>query len=80
MRCRTGELYTGCTTNLRRRVEDHNEGRGAKFTRSRTPVALVYEEPAANRSKALKREIAIKAMSRAEKLRLVAQAASATTA
>ena len=77
VRCRTGELYTGCTLDLRRRVEQHNRGSGSKFTRSRRPVVLIYHEECGDRSAALKRENQIKRMSHAEKLRL-AQTASAT--
>jgi putative endonuclease len=78
VRCTTGELYTGCTVNLKRRVAQHNRGWGSKFTRARRPVVLVYHELCGSRSSALKREIQIKRMSRAGKLRL-AQTASATT-
>ena len=78
VRCRTGELYTGCTVNLKRRVAQHNRGWGSKFTRARRPVVLVYHELCGSRSSALKREIQIKRMSRGGKLRL-AQTASATT-
>jgi putative endonuclease len=79
VRCRTGELYTGCTVDLERRIEQHNRGSGSKFTRSRRPVVLVYHEQCGNRSSALKRENQIKRMSRVEKARL-AQTASATNA
>ena len=80
LRCKSGELYTGCTTDLARRVREHNAGKGGKFTRSRLPVTVVFEEVVGNRSKALRRESAIKAMTRGEKLRLVDQSALATTA
>ncbi len=80
LRCRTGQLYTGCTTDLERRVREHNAGVGGKFTRSRLPVAVVYTEELGSRSEALRRERAIKAMRRGDKLRLVAQVASATRA
>lgn len=79
VRCRTGEMYTGCTTDLKRRVEQHNSGSGSKFTRSRRPVVLVYHETCADRSSALKRENQIKRLSRVEKSRL-AHTASATSA
>ncbi len=78
VKCRTGELYTGCTVNLKRRVSQHNRGWGSKFTKARRPVVLVYHELCGSRSSALKREIQIKRMSRAGKLRL-AQTASAMT-
>jgi len=80
LRCKTGELYTGCTTDLDRRVREHNSGAGSKFTRSRLPVAVVYKEELGGRSEALRRERAIKAMRRSEKLLLVGHAASATSA
>jgi putative endonuclease len=80
LRCKTGELYTGCTTDLDRRVREHSSGAGSKFTRSRLPVTLVYKEELGNRSEALRRERAIKAMKRSEKLQLLAHAALATSA
>jgi putative endonuclease len=80
LRCRTGELYTGCTTDLERRVREHSSGKGSRYTRARLPVSLVYREEARSRSAALKREHAIKAMTRAGKLLLVSQTALAATA
>ncbi len=80
LRCRTGQLYTGCTTDLERRVREHAAGTGSKFTRSRLPVAVVYKEDVGNRSAALRREREIKGMRRSGKLRLVRQAALATSA
>lgn len=77
VRCRTGEYYTGCTTDVSRRVEEHNRGRGSRFTRSRRPVTLVYREGCGSRSEALVRERAIKRMKREEKGRLI-QSGSAT--
>ena len=71
VRCADGTLYTGCTTDPERRIRVHNQGQGAKYTRSRLPVVLVYSEPAENRSAALRRERAIKALTRAEKLALI---------
>lgn len=79
LRCRTGELYTGSTNDLERRVGEHNAGRGAAFTRSRRPVVLVYHEPRESRSAALKRENQIKHLSRSQKLALI-HTASATIA
>ena len=72
LRCGDGTLYTGCTNDLQRRMRAHQSGRGAKYTRSRLPVELAYREAAEDRSAALRREAAIKAMSRAEKLALIA--------
>ena len=80
LRCRTGQLYTGCTTDLERRVREHNSGTGSKFTRSRLPVTVVYKEESGSRSQALRRERAIKAMRREEKLLLVGHSALATSA
>jgi predicted GIY-YIG superfamily endonuclease len=80
LRCRTGQLYTGCTTDLERRVREHNSGTGSKFTRSRLPVTLVYREELGSRSAALRRERAIKALRRNEKLLLVGHTALATSA
>jgi predicted GIY-YIG superfamily endonuclease len=74
VRCRDGSLYTGITKDVARRCEQHNAGTASRYTRSRRPVALVYQEPQATQSLALKREAAIKAMSRPEKESLVRQA------
>ncbi len=80
LRCRTGQLYTGCTTDLERRVREHNSGTGSRFTRSRLPVTVVYKEQQGSRSEALRRERAIKGMRRSEKLLLVGHTAFATSA
>lgn len=74
LRCVDGSLYTGWTNNPARRLREHNEGRGAKYTRSRRPVTLVYLEECADKADGLRREYAIKKMSRALKLALIAQA------
>ena len=75
LRCADGSLYTGITRDVARRVEEHNSSRlAARYTRARRPVALVYQEPAATRSAASKREYRIKRMSRAHKRRLVGAA------
>ena len=79
LRCSTGDFYTGCTVNLERRVRQHNSGIGSKFTRSRRPVTLVYQEVCGDRSSALRREYQIKRMSRSRKM-LLAQTASAKSA
>lgn len=71
LRCYDGSLYTGWTTDLEHRVKAHNEGKGAKYTRSRRPVELVYHEEFETKSEALKREAAIKRLSREEKLTLI---------
>ena len=64
-------LYTGITTDLNRRCEQHNAGTASRYTRSRLPVSMVYQEIQANRSMALKRELEIKAMSRKVKEELI---------
>jgi len=72
LRCRDGSLYTGYTNDLARRVRAHNEGKsGAKYTRSRRPVALAYSERFKTPGKALSREAAIKRLTRGQKLALV---------
>ena len=68
-RCGDGSLYTGITTDPARRESAHNAGRGASYTRARRPVRLVHLEPAADRGAALRRELAIKRMTRSEKER-----------
>lgn len=72
LRCKDGTLYTGITDDLERRLEAHRAGKGAKYTRGRSPLTLVYREDCADHSAALKREYAVKQLSRAEKLRLCA--------
>lgn len=67
VRCVDTSLYTGITTDVKRRVQKHNKGIGAKYTKMRRPVTLVYQETAKNRSAALKREWAIKHLSKQEK-------------
>ena len=72
VQCRDDTLYTGISTNPETRVAEHNSGQNAaKYTRARRPVSLLYTEPAASRSAALKREIAIKRLSRQAKLALI---------
>jgi UV DNA damage endonuclease len=74
LRCCDGSLYTGITKDITRRCEQHNAGTASRYTRSRLPVVLVYKEPQASQSLALKREATIKAMSRLEKESLIRQA------
>ncbi len=69
--CSDNKLYTGITTDIDRRLSEHNSGKGGRFTRHRTPVKLVYRQSAANRSEALKREAGIKRLSRNGKLDLI---------
>ena len=71
LRCCDGSLYTGITTDVEKRIDVHNSGKGAKYTRSRRPVELVYSEHCADHSAALKRELEIKAMTREEKLKMI---------
>jgi len=71
LECADGSLYTGVSNDLARRVETHNAGKGAKYTRSRLPVKLVYTETAPDRGEALKKEIKMKQLSREEKLALL---------
>ena len=73
VKCADGSLYTGCAMDVVRRVTVHNVGKGAKYTRARRPVRLVYQESCTDHSAALKREAAIKKMSRAAKLLLADQ-------
>lgn len=73
VRCADDSLYTGIARDLERRIAEHNadNGQGASYTRSRRPVTVVYQEAAADRSAASKREYRIKQLSRAEKLALI---------
>jgi putative endonuclease len=68
--CADGTYYTGWTTDPERRVKVHNAGRGARYTRARRPVKLVYIEPQPDRAAAMKRERAIKALPRIKKQKL----------
>jgi putative endonuclease len=82
VRCADGTLYTGVAIDVVRRVAEHNGARanGARYTRSRRPVKLVYQEFAANRSAAGKREYAIKRFSRRDKLALIRVRRAASSA
>ncbi len=71
--CSDGTLYTGLTTDPARREKQHNAGRGARYTRQHGPVRLVYVEPQADRVAAMKRERAIKRLTRAQKQALIAR-------
>ena len=75
VRCADGTLYTGWARDPQARVNVHNSGKGAKYTRSRLPVALVYVEECESLSAALKRELELKPWSRAEKEALIASSA-----
>lgn len=71
IQCKDNTLYTGCTNNLFQRFQAHSEGRGAKYTRGRAPLELVYTEECANRSAALIREAMVKKCSKKEKIQLI---------
>ncbi len=71
LKCADGTYYTGWTTDPERRMAQHNKGSGARYTRNRRPVKLVYVEPQADRKTAMKRERVIKALSRKQKRNLI---------
>ena len=71
LKCKDGSLYTGWTNDLEQRVAAHNTGKGAKYTKARRPVELVYFEEFETKEQAMKREYAIKQMARKDKLELV---------
>ena len=71
LRCGDGTLYTGIALDVPARLAQHRAGAGARYTRGREPLEVVYQEPAADRSSATRREAAIKRCSRAEKLALI---------
>ena len=71
LRCGDGSLYTGIAVNVQARLEIHRSGKGAKYTRGRGPLEVVYEEDCPDKSTALKRELAIKALAKEEKEKLI---------
>lgn len=71
--CKDGTFYTGWTNNLEKRISDHNAGKGAKYTKSRLPVVLAYYEIYETKEDAMRREYAIKKLSRKEKEKLIEQ-------
>ena len=71
LRCRDDTLYTGITTDVEKRFEAHQTGRGAKYTRGRGPLQLVYRETCGDHSAALKRELEMKKLPREQKQRLI---------
>ena len=71
LKCNDGSLYTGWTNDLERRVKAHNAGKGAKYTKSRRPVELVYFEAFSTKQEAMRREWEIKQLSRVEKCKLI---------
>jgi len=74
LRCGDGTLYTGITTDVEKRLEVHRSGKGAKYTRGRAPLELVYRENCGSHSDALKRELAVKSLTRQEKELLITKA------
>lgn len=76
LKCADNTLYTGWTTDLQKRLNAHNQGKGAKYTRSRRPVTLVYHEIFETKEEAMRRETAIKKLSRPQKERLIAAISS----
>ena len=73
LRCGDGTLYTGITTDVEKRLEAHRSGKGAKYTRGRGPLELVYRETCGSHSAALKRELEVKALRREDKERLISE-------
>ena len=73
VRCADGTLYTGWTNDLKKRIKAHNDGKGAKYTRGRGPLRLVYRESCENHTRALQREIEVKKLTRAQKDALIAR-------
>ena len=69
--CKDGTLYTGITTDVQKRFEAHQSGKGAKYTRGRGPLELVYRETCGTHSDALKREVAVKRLTREQKQALI---------
>jgi len=80
MECADGTLYTGWTTDLAERLSAHNAGGGARYTRGRGPLRLVYQESCIDRSQAQRRECAIKKLNRQQKQQLIAAAGVNRTA
>lgn len=74
LRCRDGSLYTGITTDVEKRLEAHRSGKGAKYTRGRGPLELVYSENCGSHSAALKRELEVKALTRDKKQQYILNA------
>lgn len=71
LECRDGSLYTGWTNDIEKRLEAHNKGQGAKYTKARRPVKLVYLEESGTKEEAMKREYAIKQLDRKKKLEII---------
>ena len=73
LECKDGTYYTGWTNNLDKRLKDHNDGKGAKYTKTRLPVSLISYEEFQTKEEAMRREYAIKHMTRSEKSKLVCE-------
>lgn len=73
VKCDDGTFYTGWTTDLKKRIQTHNQGKGAKYTKSRLPVELVYYETHETKQEAMRREYAIKQLSHQEKRHMAEQ-------
>lgn len=71
LRCKDDSLYTGWTNNLEKRIQNHNAGKGAKYTKARRPVELVYYERFQTKQEAMRREWEIKQLTRKDKLKLI---------
>lgn len=71
LRCKDGSLYTGWTNDLEKRIRNHNAGKGAKYTKPRRPVELVYYEVFETKEEAMRREYAIKQMPRGQKMKVI---------
>lgn len=71
LKCKDNTFYTGWTNNLEKRLKDHNDGKGAKYTKARRPVVLAYYETFETKEEAMRREYAIKHMKRSEKEELI---------
>jgi len=71
LECKDNTYYTGWTNNLEKRLKDHNEGRGAKYTKARLPVSLIYYEEFQTKEEAMRREYAIKHMTRKDKEKIM---------
>lgn len=71
LRCSDGSLYTGWTNNLEKRIKDHNDGKGAKYTKPRRPVVLAYYEEFQTKEEAMRREWEIKRLTRREKMQMI---------
>ncbi|HIX64026.1 MAG TPA: GIY-YIG nuclease family protein [Candidatus Mediterraneibacter colneyensis] len=79
VQCSDGSLYTGWTNDLEKRIKAHNAGKGAKYTKSRRPVVLVYYEEFSTKEEAMHREWEIKRMSRQQKMKMIGSRESAST-